>query len=184
MQSHRIQVRTYPAVRDVAIVIAASLVLAVCARISIPLFFTPVPLTLANFGVLAVGMVLGGGRGFAAAALYLMYGAAGMPVFSPVGPGGMAQLIGPTGGYLLSYPLVAFTAGVLAARLGRGFAAKAVAAVAGEIVLFAFGISWLAVLTHVPLWQAAAFGFYPFLFAELIKVVAAAGVATRFRLRD
>jgi biotin transport system substrate-specific component len=96
--------------RNVALVIGASLVIAICARISVPLPFTPVPLTLANFGVLAVGLLLGSKRGFAAAALYLSYGMAGLPVFSTVGFGGIAQLLGPTGGYLWAYPVVAFIA--------------------------------------------------------------------------
>ncbi len=119
MENLRVQSRALLVSRQVAIVVSASLVIAVCARISLPLPFTPVPLTLANFAVLAVGLVLGSRRGFVAAALYLSYGAAGMPVFSPAGPGGMAHLLGPSGGYLLSYPLVAFVAGFIGSRLRR-----------------------------------------------------------------
>src|SRR5229473_2453154 len=85
---------------QVVIVISASLFVALCARVTIPLPFTPVPLTLQNFGVLLVGMTLGSRRGFAALALYLAEGAAGMPVFNPTGLGGMAQLHGATGGFL------------------------------------------------------------------------------------
>ena len=98
-------------VEQVAIVIGASLFVALCARVTIPLPFTPVPLTLQNFGVLLVGLSLGGRRGFAALALYLAEGISGMPVFSPTGPGGIAQLLGPTGGFLLAYPFVAGIAG-------------------------------------------------------------------------
>jgi biotin transport system substrate-specific component len=184
MENIRVQSRALLVSRQVAITITASLVIAACARISLPLPFTPVPLTLANFAVLAVGLVLGSRRGFAAAALYLSYGIAGMPVFSPAGPGGIAQLPGPSGGYLLSYPLVAFAAGLIGMRLGRGFPAKAVAAAAAEVLLFAMGITWITVLTHVSLLQAAAFGLYPFVFAEVIKVMAAAAIAVKFRLRD
>jgi biotin transport system substrate-specific component len=184
MENVRVQSRALLVSRQAAVVIVASLVIAVCARISLPLPFTPVPLTLANFAVLAVGLVLGGKRGFAAATLYLTYGVAGMPVFSPAGPAGIAHLLGPSGGYLLSYPLVAFAAGFLGSRLGRGFAAKIAAAAAAEVVLFAFGIAWIATLTHVSLLQAVAFGLYPFVFAEVIKIMAAAGVAAKFRLRD
>src|SRR6516165_11231065 len=97
--------------KQAGVVICASAVIAVCARLVLPLPFTPVPLTLANFGVLLVGLTLGSKRGFAAAALYLAWGAMGLPVFSPSGVGGMAQLFGPTGGYLLAYPVVAFLAG-------------------------------------------------------------------------
>jgi len=77
--------------RQVAIVIGASLFVALCARITLPLPFTPVPLTLQNFGVLLVGLILGSRCGFAALALYLAEGVAGMPVFNPTGPGGLAQ---------------------------------------------------------------------------------------------
>src|SRR5579862_9567199 len=99
-----------------AIVICASAVIAVCARLVVPLPYTPVPLTLANFGVLLVGLTLGSKRGFAAAAVYLAWGAAGLPVFSPAGPGGLAQLFGPTAGYLWAYPVVALIAGLIAER--------------------------------------------------------------------
>ena len=78
--------------RQAGIVIGASAVIAVCARLVLPLPFTPVPLTLANFGVLLVGLALGSKRGFAAAALYLAWGTMGLPVFSPAGLGGIAQL--------------------------------------------------------------------------------------------
>src|SRR6266700_2895972 len=94
-----------------AIVIAASLFVALCARVTVPLPFTPVPLTLQNFGVLAVGLLLGSRRGFAALALYLVEGASGLPVFNPTGPGGTLQLLGPTGGFLMTYPFVAGLAG-------------------------------------------------------------------------
>ena len=97
--------------KQAGIVIGASAVIAVCARLVLPLPFTPVPLSLANFGVLLVGLALGSRRGFAAATLYLAWGAIGLPVFSPVGLGGIAQLFSPTGGYLLAYPVVAFLAG-------------------------------------------------------------------------
>jgi len=78
--------------RQVAIVVSASLFVALCARVTLPLPFTPVPLTLQNFAVLLVGMTLGSKRGFAALALYLAEGLAGLPVFNPTGPGGLAQL--------------------------------------------------------------------------------------------
>src|SRR5271170_4068431 len=93
------QDRVLDAASQVAIVIGASLFVALCARVTLPLPFTPVPLTLQNFGVLLVGLSLGSRRGFAALILYLAEGVAGMPVFSPTGPGGLLQLLGPTGGF-------------------------------------------------------------------------------------
>src|SRR3989440_4153604 len=131
-----------------AIVISASLFVALCARVTLPLPFTPVPLTLQNFGVLLVGLTLGSRRGFAALALYLVEGSVGMPVFNPAGLGGVAQLLGPTGGYLLAYPFVAALAGWIMERGRKSFARAAGAGALAEVVLFAGGISWLAVLTH------------------------------------
>ena len=172
--------RLLDALRQVALVVGASLFVALCARITIPLPFTPVPLTVQNFGVLLVGLLLGSRRGFAALALYVAEGAIGLPVFSPTGPGGIAQLLGPTGGFLMAYPLVAFAAGYIFDRGAKSFARAAVAGLAGEILLFAGGLSWLYVYTH-SLAKAAYFGLYWFLAAEVIKVMLAAAVATRWR---
>jgi biotin transport system substrate-specific component len=174
--------RTHEIARQALIVVGASLSIALCAKISIPLPFTPVPLSLVNFAVLLVGLVLGSKRGFAACAQYLAQGAAGLPVFapSPLG-GGIAQLLGPTGGYLLAYPVVAFVAGYIAEHGAGGFRRYSAGAIAGEVVLFASGITWLMALTHAPLSQAAAFGLYPFVFAEVMKVMLAAGIALRLR---
>ncbi|MGB8770335.1 MAG: biotin transporter BioY [Candidatus Korobacteraceae bacterium] len=167
-------------IKQAGIVIGASAVIAVCARLVIPLPFTPVPLTLANFGVLLIGLTLGSRRGFAAAAVYLGWGAIGLPVFSMVGPGGVAQLFGSTAGYLWAYPVVAFVAGWIAERGQPGFVRNVTAGVIAELVLFAGGVSWLAAITHS--WQRAAFfGLYPFLVAELLKVTAAAAAAFRLR---
>ena len=166
--------------RQIVIVVCASAVIAVCARLVLPLPYTPVPLTLANFGLLLVGLTLGSKRGFAAAALYLAWGAMGLPVFSPAGPGGLAQLLGPTAGYLWAYPVMTFVAGWIAERGTRGFARNLIGGVAGEVVLFGSGIAWLAILTHG--WQhAAAFGLYPFIAAEVIKVMVAAALAQRLQ---
>lgn len=169
--------------KQAAIVVGASLFIAACARVSVPLPFTPVYLTLANFAVLAVGLTLGAKRGFAAAALYLAQGAMGLPVFASGGPGGIAQLLGPTGGYLIAYPAVAFIAGYIAERSPKSFTLKLVAAFAAEIVLFAAGISWLLVVLHIPLAQAIGFGLYPFVFGEIAKIVGAAGMGSKLSAR-
>ncbi len=163
---------------QVAIVVSASLFVAVCARVSVPVPFTPVPLTLSNFGVLLVGLTLGSRRGFAALVLYLAEGASGLPVFSPAGLGGTAQLFSATGGFLLAYPFVAFTAGWIFERAEKTFARGAFAGIAAEILLFASGLTWLAVLTH-SVAKAFMFGLYWFFFAEIIKVLFAAALSTR-----
>jgi biotin transport system substrate-specific component len=169
-----------------AIVIGASLLVALCARVTVPLPFTPVPLTLQNFGVLVVGLLLGSRRGFAALSVYLLEGAFGLPVFNPAGPGGIAQILGPTGGFLMAYPLVAFVAGWIYERIDkqspRRFGVAMLSGVAAELVLFTGGLSWLAVLTH-SVATAFRFGLYWFVFAEVIKVLMAAGVVSRWQKR-
>lgn len=165
-------------VRQIALVVGASVFVAVCARIAIPLPFTPVPLTMQNFGVLLVGLLLGSRRGFAALALYLAEGAMGLPVFSPVGLGGVAQILGVTGGYLLAYPFVAALAGFIFERGKKTFVRAAIAGLLAELLLFVSGLSWLYFWTH-SLAKAAYLGLYWFLAAEVIKVMVASAIAAR-----
>jgi len=167
--------------RQVALVVGASLFVALCARITIPLTpLTPVPLTVQNLGVLLVGLLLGSRRGFAALVLYLLEGMAGLPVFNPTGPGGIGQLFGVTGGFLLVYPFVAFLAGYIFERGKKSFARAAIAGLLGEVLLFAGGLSWLYGFTH-SLAKAAYLGLYWFVAAEVLKVMFAATIATRWR---
>ncbi len=174
------QERALEASWQVALVVGASLVVALCAHITIPLMpLTPVPLTVQNLGVLLVGLLLGSRRGFAALALYLAEGAVGLPVFNPTGPGGILQLLGPTGGFLMVYPFVAFLAGYIFERGTKTFARAAVAGLLAEMLLFAGGLTWLYVNTH-SLAKAAYLGLYWFIAAEVIKVMVAAVIAKRF----
>jgi biotin transport system substrate-specific component len=175
VRNHEI-LRSHSVAKNIALVIGASLLISICARLSFPLPFTPVPFTLANVGLLVVGLFLGSKRAGAAGLLYLAYGAAGMPVFSPASSG----LFGVTAGYLWAFPLVAFVAGWISERGTPSFARNLVAAIAGDLVLFIGGISWLFAFTHS--WQKALFlGGYWFVFGEVIKIMASAGLATRFR---
>jgi biotin transport system substrate-specific component len=174
------QQRALEASRQVALVVGASLVVALCARITIPLMpLTPIPLTVQNLGVLVVGLLLGSRRGFAALGLYLIEGAVGLPVFNPTGPGGIAQLLGPTGGFLMVYPLVAFLAGYVFERGVKSFLRAAIAGLLAEILLFAGGLTWLYAFTH-SLSKAVQLGLYWFVAAEFIKIMLAAGIATRW----
>ena len=165
---------------QVALIVAASLFVAVCARFSLPIPGTPVPLSMQNFAVLLVGLALGSRRGFMALALYLAEGAAGLPVFAPVGAPGILRFAGPTAGYLLAYPFVAGLAGYMFERGRQTFARAFSAAIAGEVLLFSVGISWLYILTHSAA-RAIAFGLYWFIFAEVLKVMLAAGIASTWR---
>lgn len=181
--------------KEAAVVMGASLFVALCARVTVPLPFTPVPLTLQNFGVLAVALAFGSRRGFAALALYVAEGAVGLPVFNAAGPGGIAQILGATGGFLMAYPFVALVTGWIYERTSspqnaqtrrvprtpasRGFGWAVLACLAGEILLFAGGLAWLFVLTH-SLAQTIRWGLYWFVFAEVIKIMLAAAVAGRW----
>jgi biotin transport system substrate-specific component len=177
------QERALEASRQVALVVGGSLFVALCAHITIPLMpYTPVPLTVQNLGVLLVGLLLGSRRGFAALALYLMEGAVGLPVFSPsaLGLTGIAQILGPTGGFLMAYPFVAFLAGYIFERGSKSFLHAVTAGLLAEILLFAGGLTWLYVFTH-SLAKAAYLGLYWFLAAEVMKVMFAAAIATRWQ---
>jgi biotin transport system substrate-specific component len=167
--------------RQVVVVVGASLFVALCARVgSISLMpLTPVPLTVQNLGVLLVGLLLGSRRGFAAMILYLLEGIAGLPVFNPTGPGGTAQLFGVTGGFLLVYPFVAFLAGFLFERGVKTFWRATVAGICAEALLFVGGLTWLYAFTH-SLAKAAYLGFYFFITAEVMKVMFAAAIASRW----
>ncbi|HEY1768042.1 MAG TPA: biotin transporter BioY [Terracidiphilus sp.] len=171
--------------RATGIVVSGSLLAAVTAHVAVPLFFTPVPLTLAPFAVLLLGLLLTPGLAAATFAAYLLEGAAGLPVFAP-GPAapGLAHLFGPTGGYLLAYPLAAALISFLWRRSGRGFAAALASAAAGDAAILACGGAWLGVFTHGLLLHAATLGVLPFLPGDALKVVAAATLAAGFvRLR-
>ena len=158
--------------------LSATLVVALAAHIAFPLPFTPVPFTLQPLAVLGVGLALGPFAGAAAMLAYLAEGAAGLPVFSPTGLGGLAQLLGPTGGYLLAYPLVAFLCGAVSRR-SELRSSPFLAALSGSslaiILLFLCGAGWLAAVAHMSLRAVWLAGVAPFLPGEAIKVLAAAG---------
>lgn len=172
--------------RNAGIVLAGSALAAVCAHIALPLYFTPVPLTLAPFAVLLLGLLLSPRLAAATLLAYLAEGALGLPVFAP-GPvfaGGLAHLLGPTGGYLLAYPFAAMLISYLWRHTQRGFASALLSAAAGDLVLLACGAVWLAVLTHASAQSALTLAVLPFLPGDALKIAAAASLAAGFhRLR-
>lgn len=158
--------------------LAATAVVAAAAHVAIPLPFTPVPLTLQPLAVLGVGLAMGPVAGFFAMLAYLAEGAVGLPVFSPTGPGGVAQLLGATGGFLLAYPFVAVIAGGGARRLGAIMPKFFAAFIAGNVamaLLFLCGAGWLMQLAHLTAHQTWIAGVAPFLPGEFVKVIVAAG---------
>jgi biotin transport system substrate-specific component len=168
----------------IAITVAASAVVAACAHVSLPLPFTPVPLTLGNFAVILVGMVLGPVAGFSAMVLYLAEGAMGLPVFNPGGPAGIAHLLGPTAGYLFAYPVAAAIAGLArrsAQRSGAHFAAAIGAGSAATFVILLSGASWLQHMLHLSAATTWHVAVEPFVLGEAAKIVAAAGIFSASR---
>ena len=161
--------------------LAASIFVALCAHISLPILFTPVPVTMQTFAVVLVGMALGPMEGFAALSVYLAEGAAGLPVFSPHGVGGVAHLLGPTAGYLFAYPLAASLSGAFVRLLRHRiplFAAALVAGLVAMIPVYLLGAAWLAHVLHMTGPQATQFAVTPFLGVEALKLVTAAAAYT------
>jgi biotin transport system substrate-specific component len=162
----------------ILIALAATAIVAAAAHVAIPLPFTPVPLTLQPLAVLAVGLALGPVAGFLTMLAYLAEGAIGLPVFSPTGTGGLAQLLGPTGGFLLAYPLVAAMAGGLTRLLARvtpRFLASAIGCSVAVALLFVSGSAWLMQIAHLSVHATWIAAVAPFLPGEAIKIVVAAG---------
>jgi biotin transport system substrate-specific component len=164
----------------VVVVLFATVLTIAAAQVSIPLPFTPVPFTLQPMVVLLAGAALGPRLGMTSQVLYLALGLAGLPVFaaSPALPQGFARLLGPTGGYLMAYPLAAFVAGSLAERgFDRRYLTSVLAMSAGLSIVFAAGVAWLAFGTpHAGFSAAVATGLVPFLPADIVKVLLAATV--------
>ena len=151
---------------------------AIAAQVSLPLPFTPVPFTFQPMIVLLGGALLGSRLGMASQIAYLALGIAGLPVFaaSPGLPLGPARLLGPTAGYLLSYPVAAFTAGWLAERgFDRRYLTSVIAMACGLAVVFAGGVAWLSIVWARGLAGALAVGLVPFIAADSLKLFVAAG---------
>ena len=155
-------------------VLFVAVLTAAAAQLSFPLPFTPVPFTIQPMIVLIGAAALGAPLGALSQLLYLMLGVAGLPVFAfaPELPQGFARLIGPTGGYLMAYPLAAFATSLLAERgFDRHYLTSIVAMAVGLSIIFAGGVAWLAVGLG---WQPAlATGLYPFIVVDVLKIVAA-----------
>lgn len=164
-------------------VIGFAMALAAASQIAIPLPGTPVPFTLQPMIVVLAGLMLGPTLGAASMLLYLLVGALGAPVFTPVGPPGIARLLGPTGGYLIAYPFAAYVTG-LVARRASSLAGRLRAALAGMALIYLGGLAQLTVLTGSAS-QAVAVGVTPFALFDVVKALLAALIARpRRAVRD
>jgi biotin transport system substrate-specific component len=163
--------------RAVAVGLGALLV-ALAAQVVVPVPFSPVPMTLQPLAVLVVGGLLGAAGGLAALILYLTLGVMGLPVFA-AGASGALHLAGPTGGYLLAFPIAAAVTGAVVGRkteLAKGSVLRVLLACAlGMVIIHVGGVAQLALLGGDP---ALAFrvGFIPFLTGDLLKIGLAAAL--------
>jgi biotin transport system substrate-specific component len=170
----------------IASVLFVTALTSAAAQISVPLPFTAIPLTLQPMIVLVGGLALGSRLGAASQVLYLAAGIAGLPVFaaSATLPPGALRLLGPSGGYLMAYPIAAFVAGYLAERgFDRRYVTAVVAMFAGLAIIFTSGVLWLGLFARtltggapVGLQSALATGLFPFILPDLIKLAIAAGL--------
>jgi biotin transport system substrate-specific component len=158
---------------DAIVVICGSLILCLSAQVKVYLPISPVPITGQTFAVLMLAALLGSRRGVLAMIAYLIEGALGLPVFA--GGIGLAVLIGPTGGYLMGFAAAAYVVGRLA-EMGwdRRVSTTILAMLAGEIVLYTFGVCWLAIMTNIRM--ALTVGLYPFIVGDILKIALAAAV--------
>jgi biotin transport system substrate-specific component len=171
----------FRAAEQAGAVLFVTVLTAIAAQVSMPLPFTPVPFTFQPMVVLVGAAALGSRLGTASQILYLALGIAGLPLFaaSPLLPQGAARLLGPTGGYLMAYPVAAFITGFLSERgFDRRYLTAVLAMVCGLAVVFAGGLLWLTIVSQ----PAGAFsavlaaGFLPFIVPDLLKLLIAAGV--------
>lgn len=156
--------------RDVALILAGSWLIALTAQIEIPMW--PVPMTGQTFAILLIGALLGKQRGVASVLAYLAQGAMGLPIFAG-GKAGAPYMVGPTGGYLFGFVVVVYLVGWLSERgWDRRLATAALAMLLGNIVLYIFGLSWLSSFVG---WDAAVkAGLQPFVVGDLCKIALAA----------
>ncbi|MHC4538103.1 MAG: biotin transporter BioY [Planctomycetota bacterium] len=164
---------------DITLIIGGSLLIALSARVTILLPFSPVPITAQTFAVLMIGALLGAKRGGLAALAYIIEGVMGLPVFA-LG-GGFAVLLGPTGGYLIGFILIgfipaAYVTGFLAQKgWDRRIGTTVLAMIFGNIVIYTFGLLWLSRLIGISK-AVPVEGLYPFIVGDFVKIVLAAAV--------
>ena len=155
---------------DVLLVVGGAGFVALAAQIEIHLGFTPVPITLQTFAVLLVGAGLGAALGAASLALYLLVGVMGAPVYAG-GEGGWEWIQGATGGYLIGFLVAAAVTGLLAEkRWDRRVSTAVTAMLTGNVVVYLFGLPWLARVADYGWQQAFENGLYPFVVGDLLKL--------------
>ena len=148
------------------------------AYLAIPI--GPVPIILQNLFIFLSGLLLGSKWGVASVGVYLLAGALGLPVFSG-GVGGIGRFAGPTGGYLLGFLPAVYVIGWISEKTRNHVVFDAVAMACGGIIIYAFGVTWLKILTGMTLAKTLAVGMYPFILGDVLKIAAAVPIAKALR---
>lgn len=151
-------------------ILAANVLMALCAQVAIPVPWSPAPITGQTFGVLLIAVLFGSRRSALALLLYLLEGISGLPVFQPFGMPGPARLFGPTAGYLVAFPPAAFLTGWIFERGAQSFRRLAGALISGEALILLSGCAWLAAESGAGFSAALRMGVLPFIPGELLKM--------------
>ncbi|CAN5220186.1 biotin transporter BioY [soil metagenome] len=163
------------AARNVSLVAGGALLTAAAAQVSVPLPFSPVPISGQTFAVLLTAAALGPLRGLLAQGLYLALATAGLPFYAG-GESGVQYAAGATGGYLAGFLVASVVVGACARRgLDRRPLGTAVAFAAGSLTIYALGVPWLAAVENLSLGEAVRLGLLPFLVGDALKALLAAG---------
>ncbi|MDM8523264.1 biotin transporter BioY [Desulfococcaceae bacterium HSG8] len=140
----------------------------------------PVPIVLQNLFVMLAGLLLGSRWGLASVAVYLLAGACGLPVFAG-GTGGIGRLVGPTGGYLISYLPAVWLIGVITEKAKGRVLFDIAAMICATAIVYTLGVTWLKIVTGMTFVKSLAAGMYPFLLGDILKIAAAVAIAKALR---
>lgn len=169
---------------DLVMIALVAAILCILGPMSIPLGFTPIPVTLGIFGVLMAGILMGANRGALCVLVWILLGAAGLPVFSYY-TGGLQKVIGPTGGYIMSSPFVAWLTGFFTERFSKSakmtMVGAAIGSVCGILVCYAFGTFWYGMLAKLSVMEALWAAALPFLPMDGAKIIAAVAICCPIR---
>lgn len=167
--------------KDINVIALFTAVTVILAQISIPIPFSPVPVTLSIFGVFLSSLILGTRNGILSQIVYILLGLVGVPVFAGF-RGGLNVLLSPTGGYIISYPFMALVIGLLVSRKkNASFITMTGALLAGLVVCYTLGTSWLAVSAKLDAAKAISAGVIPFLPLDIVKAVISAALGLQIR---
>ncbi len=168
MQTKTLSIAYSSALTKLFAVATFTLLTVVSAKIRFPLPFTPVPVTFQVFAVLLSGVVIGPWLGGLSQLLYVGLGCLGLPVWA--GGGGTSAILGPTGGYILAFPIASFTVALLV-RKSRTAIQKSFALAAGLLVIYLLGALWLANYLRLDLSSTLKLGVFPFILIDTVKLL-------------